>query len=168
MRFDPDLFNSVSKTLIEGISVGYKSANLKIPTIRYLGMGPVPAEYCCPDLVVWVTNVRPWDSASPDTLVENRILIHWGLAFDLNVRIGECYLEMTDKGGTKESADITEQTKVLNKYGIVTYESAINSLMATGACGASDCNMSVTPLPMSPYNEGGCAGWNMVFTVAIL
>src|SRR5688572_24547242 len=93
--FDPTLPNQLAHLALEGIVGAIAEAGLPAIKRAYVGIGPIPAEDCCPDIVVWITNIRLWDGSAPDTLVENRVLAHWGIAFDINARVGDCFWELT-------------------------------------------------------------------------
>ena len=168
-RFDPDIGNQLLDVVLGNIQMQLVQQGLKKFERNFIGMGPVPAEDCCPDLVGWISNLRLWDAASPDQLRENRVLQNtFGIAFDLNIRIGLCYLEGDIKA--YDSKFITTESKELNRYGFVAYLAAVHALTEfTYNCGNSgECEIDVLPQSMFPYNTGGCAGWNFVATVAVL
>lgn len=169
-RFDPNIGNEIGELVLSRIQAALQHRELPTITRNYIGMGPVPAEDCCPDLVGWVTNLRLWDGISPDSLRENRV-VHglFGISFDFNVRLGLCYLE-GDGEGAFDSATIDAQSQNLNKYGFVAYLAAVDAFTDfTYNCGGDrPCEIDVLPQPMFPYNQGACAGWNMVFSISIL
>lgn len=169
-RFDPSLPNQIADIVISNIQTELVAHGLKKIARNYIGMGPVPAEDCCPDLVGWVSNVRLWDANSPDGLRENRVLANmFGIAWDFNIRLGLCFLE-GDADGAFDSKKISDQGREINKYGMTAYIAAVHSLSEfTYNCGnGGGCEIDLLPQPMSPYNTGGCAGWNMIFTIGVL
>lgn len=160
-----NLFNIVGEAVVDSIGARYLSDGLEAIPRAFLGMGPVPSEDCCPDLVVWISNVRVFDATPPDGLREGELGAHWGLAFDVNVRVGQCYLEVDEKGHPFPPEDITDMTEILNRYGHSTY---IGALLVKGQAGMGDCAISLTPQPMFPFQSGGCAGWQFAITVGTL
>jgi hypothetical protein len=160
--FDPTLSTLLAQTALDGI-VGAIAGQPRLKKIdrAYVGIGPVPAEDCCPDIVVWVSNIRLWDGAAPDTLIEGRVLTHWGIAFDINARVGDCFWELDPKTNVPYPANkITEMAGPINAYGTAAYLGAITALGQYDAC-----NVDVHPQPANPYQDGGCAGF--LFTIGV-
>lgn len=160
---DPNLFNSVALVILEGMEAQIQASGLKMIKRSYHGFGPIPSEDCCPDLVVWISNIRLWDSDAPDTLQENRILKHFGIAFDVNVRIGECFFEVDSKGELIHTADVMKMSGAINKYAHAAYLGSVNSLLNLLQCG-----VNVTPGSAFPFQEGGCAGFTWAITVSVI
>lgn len=159
--FDPNLSNVLAQVALDGITGAIAGASLPAIKRAYVGVGPVPAEDCCPDIVVWVSNIRLWDSNAPDTLGENRVMIHWGIAFDINARVGDCFWELdptTNKPFPAE--EISKLSGPINKYGTAAYLGAISALGQLDAC-----NVDVHPQPANPYQDGGCGGF--IFTIGV-
>lgn len=165
--FDPDTPNQVAETVLRGIEAAIGEAGLAKINRAYIGLGPTPVEDCCPDLVVWVSNIRLWDSNPPDTLIENEILTHFGVAFNINVRVGECFWELVQKGDKEfvpaPPQEITNMSKIINRYGMASFLGAIKVLMDLEQCG-----LSVTPYSSDPFQDGGCGGYNFVFAVGLV
>jgi hypothetical protein len=159
---DPDVYNNVIDVFSASIANRYAEDGLDAIGRTFIGMGPIPAEDCCPDLVYWVSNVRPYDATPPDGLRENALGVHWGIAFDVNVRVGQCYLEGDDKGAFP-AATITGYSEILNRYGHSTYMGALTAMDDFGTC-----DVLLTPQAMYPFQSGGCAGWQFAITVAVL
>lgn len=162
---DPNLSNLLAQTALDGIVGAIAKAGLTPIKRAYVGVGPVPAEDCCPDIVVWVSNIRLWDGNAPDTLTEGRILEHFGIAFDINARIGDCFWELTGGTATKKPVPetpkrISAMSNPIHQYGTAAYLGAVNALGNLPAC-----NVSVHPQPANPYQDGGCAGF--IFTIGV-
>ena len=159
-----NLFNLVGEAVVDSIGARYLSDGLVAISRAYIGMGPVPSEDCCPDLVVWISNVTVFDATPPSGLREGELGTHWGLAFDVNVRVGLCFFEWVD-GNPAPPEDITAMAEELNRYGHSTY---IGALLVKSQSGMGDCAISLTPQPMFPFQSGGCAGWQFAITVGTL
>lgn len=164
MLCDPDIFNTLGNQLLTGITQAFATRGLDAVN-AHLAMGPIPAEDCCPDLVVWVSNIRIWDASSPDNLQENRLLMHFGLAFDLNVRIGLCYIESDDDGGPVDPVQLQAWTETINRYGHAAYVGGLQALLSHEDNG---CDVDLRPNPMDPYNSGGCAGYTYTVSVSVI
>jgi hypothetical protein len=162
---EDDVFNAVADKLLTSIQVGIAEAGLPAIKRQYVGMGPVPSEDCCPDVVVWVSNVRFYDSAAPDTLRENRLLEHFGMAFDVNVRIGVCFFEMDGEGKLIDLETVDGWAKLANRYGHTAYLRGIQGLLNDSDL---TCLASITPQPMYPFQDGGCAGYTYSVSVGVL
>jgi hypothetical protein len=161
---DPKVLNLLANTALDGITAAIAENNLPKIKRSYVGVGPIPAEDCCPDLVAWITNIRLWDQASPDTLIENRVLVHFGLAFNINIRIGDCFWELDPKTMNPYPPDeITKMSDRINQYGVTAYLAAITALHDLGAC-----NLGVHPLSADPYQDGGCGGFTFAIGVSLI
>lgn len=165
MECDIDVFNTVGEQVRSGIVNALAEAGLSVER-SHLAMGPIPAEESCREVVVWISNVRIYDAASPDTLQENRVLVHFGLAFDINVRVGLCYMESAGDGDPMPAATLDSWTREINRYGVISYLAATNELTGDRLGPAS--SLSVTPSSMEPYNLGDHAGWTFVISAALL
>lgn len=164
---NPHLFGLVAGKLLDGIEKGLSRNGLKPIKRTYVGMGPVPSEDCCPDLVAWITNVRIFDQQAPDTLAENRVLIHFGMAFDINIRIGECFFEVDPENPKALVApkQIEQWANVINDYGQVAYWEGLKAMLHDPDL---QCGTSITPGYMNPYQGGGCGGFQFAITVGVL
>ena len=165
MNCAPDLTNVFADKVVAAITNGLENASLAPISRTYVGRGPTPSEDCCPDIVVWVSNLRIYDQASPDTLQENRVLAHVGLAFDVNVRLGLCFFEVGSDMKVIDSTEITELSKEINSYAHIVYTSAITGLMADEDVRRNAD--SITPTTAFDYQEGGCAGIQFAITVGV-
>lgn len=164
--FDPGLPDQVANEVLIGVQNKIKASGLKAIPRAYVGVGPIPAEDCCPDLVVWVSNFRLWDSAVPDTLQEGRVLSHYGVAFNVSVRVGDCYWELipTEKSFKPDTpANISKKSSQINRYGYAAFLGAIEAMTALG-----QCDLSFTPYQSDPFQQGGCAGFTFSFAVSII
>lgn len=163
-----NVVNQVAQKTLDAIAENWGRDGLSSIQRRYIGMGPVPAEDCCPDLVVWASNIRIFDSDN-DTLREGRVLKHFGLAFDINVRVGLCFFEMTDngKGGVDlvETSQIQKWAEEINRYGVSSYLGATLGLVNDPQLA---CSFTVSPQPMYPFQEGGCAGYNFAIGIGVV
>jgi hypothetical protein len=160
---DPELPDRIAHEVLESVKIAVTAAGLKAVPRAYVSVGPVPAEDCCPDLVVWVSNIRLWDSNSPDTLQESRVLAHFGVAFDINVRIGDCFFEVNDKGVPFPPAQIGKMSTKINQYGYAMFLGVVNAITALSQCG-----LNVSPRNADPYNDGACAGFQASFSVSVI
>lgn len=160
--FDPKLPNQLAQVALDGIVGAIAGAGLTQIKRAYVGVGPVPAEDCCPDIVVWISNIRLWDGVAPDTLTENRVLEHgWGVAFNINARIGDCFWELVPGTTRPEpAANITQMSESINAYGFAGFLGAVQALSALDTC-----NASVHPQNADPFQDGGCAGF--IFTIGV-
>lgn len=165
MQCTIDVFNDVGEQVRSAIVDALAEQSLPVDR-SFLAMGPIPAEESCKEVLVWISNTRLYDAASPDTLQENRVLVHYGMAFDVNVRIGLCYVESDNDGDAMPAATLNAWTRQINQYGVVSYLAATNELTGDRLGPAS--MYSVTPSPMEPYNLGDHAGWTFTITVAIV
>lgn len=161
---NPDVGNQVANKIIEAIEAGWGLDGLQKINRSYVGMGPVPSEDCCPDLVVWLSNVRMFD-ADQDTLREGRILKHYGIAFDINVRIGLCFFEMDNGGELVELSQVQGWAEEINRYGMSAYQRAVSGLMDDPQL---QCSFSITPQPMYPFQDGGCAGYTFAIGIGVV
>lgn len=160
---DPTLPDQIAKMVLDGVESAIAAAGLKKMPRAYVGVGPVPAQDCCPDLVVWVSNIRLWDSNSPDTLQENRVLAHFGVAFDINVRIGDCFFEVDDKGKPFPPAQISKMSSKVNQYGYAMFLGVVATIQDLANCG-----LNISPRNADPYNDGACAGFQSAFSVSVI
>jgi hypothetical protein len=163
---NPELFQLVAGKILEGVTTGFANAGLSPIKRRYVGLGPVPSEDCCPDLVAWISNVRVFDELPPDGLREARILSHYGIAFDVNIRVGDCYFEVNpDNPREIVSAEQLERwSDKINSYGQIAFVAGIQALVGDPDM---QCGTSITPGVMNPYQEGGCAGFSFAITVGV-
>lgn len=165
MECDIDVFSTIGEQVRSGIVNALAGVGLSVDR-SHLAMGPVPAEESCREVLVWISNVRIYDAAAPDTLQENRVLVHFGLAFDINVRIGLCYIESDSDGEPTPANTLDQWTRTIHQYGVTSYLAATNELTGDRLGPAS--SLSVTPSSMEPYNLGDHAGWTFVISVALL
>lgn len=161
---DPKLPDQLAHVMLDGIVGAIAKGGLTKIDRAYVGVGPVPAEDCCPDIVVWVSNIRLWDGSAPDTLTEGRILEHFGIAFDLNARIGDCFWELDPKTNQPfPKAKINKLSAPINSYGSAAFLGAVQALGELPAC-----NVDVHPGSANPYQEGGCAGFTFTIGVSVI
>ena len=166
MICDPDLINDAANITLDAIEAGIADAGLAPITRTYQGMGPVPAEDCCPDLVVWGSNIALYDFAVPNTLQENRILSHVGISFDLNVRIGLCFWETDQEGNLNSPAQIDVDSKAIHRYVTIAYTHSITALLTNEVMQARAD--SITPGTAIPFQSGGCAGFEWAHTISVV
>lgn len=166
MQCGINVANDLAETLLQGMEAAISTAGLSAISRSHQSVGPIPAEDCCPDLVVWLSNIRIYDAASPDTLNENRVLIHYGLAFDINVRIGLCFLESIDNGDPMPTGDIHDQSVQINQYALAAYVGGLQSVMDYRDI--VECDLNIRPNPADPYNSGGCAGFTWTITFSLI
>lgn len=164
---NPELFDLVANIALDGIAQGMARKGIAPITRSYVGLGPIPVQDCCPDIVAWISNVRPYDATPPDGLVESRILKHWGLAFELNIRVSDCFFEVDpNKPSAIMDADsISKMSSRINGVGLVAYVSTIDALTNSDQMA---CGTSVTPTAMFPYQEGSCGGFQFSVSIGVL
>lgn len=163
---NPNVTNEIAALVLQGVKDAIAAAGLKAFPRAYIGIGPIPSQDCCPDLVVWISNIRLNDSNVPDTLRENRLLGLFGVAFNVNVRVGECFFEITGTESKPElvaSNKITKMASLINQYGYAAFMGAIRTLLDLDECG-----LSVTPYNSDPYQMGLCAGFQFSFAVSLV
>lgn len=162
----PDPYQTLAERWLLLLTNTINAAGLNVPGRTGVVMVR-PAEDCCPDLSVWLDNFRPYDFAFPNTLNEGRVLMHLGIAFDINVRIGLCYIESADDGQPMDIIQLALWTAEINKYIQAVYSQPIFDL-ATGCVEEFGLPATFLASNLTGYNLGGCAGYEYVLTVGLL
>jgi hypothetical protein len=142
------------------------NAGLSVPTENGVVMVR-PAEDCCPDLKLWVDNIRPFDIAFPNTLNENRILTHFAIAFDLNVRFGMCYIESDEDGEAMDIKTLVDWTTQIEAYINPVYTFPIFEIARGCVEEFGVVGQTFLPSNMTGYNLGGCAGFEYLITFGL-
>lgn len=167
MQEQPDIVNTIADAVLQGMVNAISSCGLEPITRAYVGFGPTPSEDCCPDLVVWATNYRLYDQSAPDTLIEAGILQHFGLAFDLSIRLGLPFFEM-DGDKLTSTENIRVMSGRLNEYGRVAYLSSALTANQHSDIQPIENITFVAPTPASEFQSGGCAGFQWSITFGLL
>lgn len=164
---DPDLFSNVARSILDGVSSALDDCGLDVPPCDFVGFSR-PAETSCPDLVAWVTNIRPWDDNTMDGgLVEGRLLCFNAYAFDVTIRLGQCFVDF-DENGNNLPPDMQEDfSSALYRYAHVMYIGFVAKWKAGKVSALDRCDpLSISP--MIDYKEGGCGGWEYTVTVGVM
>lgn len=161
---DKDLFSKVAHSVLDSIGDALTACSLDVPDCAFVGFER-PPEVSCPDLVAWVTNVRPWDGNTLDSgLREGRLLCFNAYAFDITIRLGLCYVDFNEDGSNKSPQEQHDLSDQVYRYAHVMYVGWVSRWKAGLVTELGRCD----PLSLSPlisFKEGGCGGWE--FTVSV-
>jgi len=163
---DIDYFLKVGESILDAIVASLRCANIEVPDRRFVGFSRPPQD-CCPELVAWIGNIRPWDGNFPEGLVEGRLLCFNSIAFDVTIRIGRCYIDSADDGLGVEPKLLADWAKWLYRDASAIYIGFISQWRAGNVSELSACE-PMTVGNLTQYNEGGCAGHEFTVTVGIL
>jgi len=163
---DSAFLSNLGNSILESVSDALVCKSLDVPQRRFVGFNR-PAQDCCPDLVLWFGNIRVWDGDFPDTRTAGNLLCANGYSIDATVRIGLCYVDFDADGGPLDAQTIGDFSANLNAYGTALYMGWINQWRAGNVEELVSCDL-VNVGPMTPYYEGGCAGWEFTITVGVM
>lgn len=163
---DPNPYQVLAERYLKLIKDSINNADLTVPAENGVVMVR-PAEDCCPDLKLWVDNIRSFDIAFPNSLQENRLLIHFGVAFDLFVRFGHCYIESDDKGGATDIGILQDWTSKINAYINPIYTIPLSEIARGCVEEFGECGQTFLPSNLNGYNLGGCAGYEYLITIGL-
>lgn len=163
---DRNPYQALAERYLRLIHQSINNAGLTVPEITGVVMTR-PPEDCCPDLVVWVENVRPFDLTFPSGMNENRMLSHFAMAFDLFVRLGQCYIESDDKGNLMDIGILQEWTSNINEYINPIYTIPLFEIAKGCVDEFGECGQTFLASNLNGYNLGGCAGYEYVVTIGL-
>lgn len=163
---DPLAIHNVGQSIIDSIAQHVSEHGIDPPDKRWVGFSN-PPEQCCPDLVVWADNLRLWDGTSFDSgLRDNRLMCTARMAVDYTIRFGLCYFDIDPEGQLVNTDQLSSWAADLNHigYALLSWVRAIRS----GVIAELQPNdADVKPSPITSYNMGGCAGWQVTLTVGL-
>lgn len=161
------VFERVARAVIDSISDALTYHNLDVPERRFVGFSR-PAEDACPDLVAWVSNIRPWDQNFPDGRANTTLNNFFnGWAFDVNVRLGVCVIDFDGNGQPLDGELLEEWSSTLYHYAHTMYVDWVHRWRAGQVNELSECDY-VDVGACTDYKEGGCGGWEFRITVGVL
>lgn len=163
---DPLIFHVVGQSILDSLAKFVSEEGIEPPARRWVGFSN-PPEDCCPDLVVWADNLRLWDGASFDSgLRENRLMCNNVWAVDYSIRFGLCYFDVDNDGQLIDSgtlsmwaADLYHISHAMLKW--------LQQIRAGVIPELPISRSDVKPSPITSYNSGGCAGWQITLTVGL-
>jgi hypothetical protein len=163
---NPLVFHTIGESIIDSLTSWMSEHGVEPPARRWVGFSN-PPEDCCPDLVVWADNLRLWDAQSFDGgLRENRLMCNNVWALDYTIRFGVCYWEVDNEGHLLDLGTLSSNAVDLYHIGhsMLGWLQQIRSgIIEELQPSASD----VKPSPITSYNQGGCAGWQVTLTVGV-
>jgi hypothetical protein len=163
---DPLFFQKVAQSILESAAAALRCYGIEVPDRLFVGFDRPPQD-CCPELVAWVSNVRAWDGNFPDTVREGYLLCFNGIAFDVTIRIGRCYIDSDENGNGIDADILAEWAAELYKDAAALYVGWLNQWRADQITELSKCD-PIAIGTMIPYNGGGCAGHEFTVTVGVL
>ena len=169
--YDPEIFVNVAKSVLDSVDKSLFLASRDSPSRQFVGFARPPQD-CCPDLVAWLGNIRPYDGNGMNSgLREDRLLCHNAWAFDITIRLGRCYIDFDDDGGPLDGQTIEDFSNELYRDAQVIYVNWVNQWRnGSGVCDGDEFD-ACDPLGIGPlieYKEGGCAGWEFTITVGVM
>jgi hypothetical protein len=162
---DVEFFMNIGQSILESAIAGLECYDLEVPSRAFVGFDEPPQD-CCPELVVWLGNVRVWDGDFPETRTSTSLLHHWGYAFDCTVRIGRCYVDVDEKGNPIDSGVLADWTQALYADASALYFGWLGQWQAELVSELSRCDLGDVG-PLTQYNEGGCAGHQFTVTIGV-
>lgn len=164
---DRDVFDKIGHIIIDSLADVIKSYGMDVPPRNFVGF-ETPPEDCCPDLVVWLTNIRLWDEQFADgrstTYITNCVNA-W--AVDVNVRLGRCYIDFDANGQPLDAGTLEEWSKLLNKDAHALSIGWIQAFRQGQIKGLGSCDL-VDMGTLTSYRQADCAGWQVTYTVGIM
>jgi len=158
-------FFNVGNSILDSLVNALNCNGLDVPDRRFVGFEEPPQD-CCPDLVLWISNIRPWDGDFPDTRNNGRLLCTNAYAFDVTVRIGRCYLDYLEDGAMPEQ-DIEDQSKIMYADATALYMGWVAQWRSGNVTELNNYE-AVTVGTLTSYTEGACGGWQFTITVSTI
>lgn len=164
---EPDLLHNMGKSILASVAAALRCNGIDVPSRSYVGFDRPPQD-CCPELVAWIGNVRPWDGGFPDTRTAGNLFYSGanGWSFDITLRIGRCYVDYSDTGPL-DPETLEDWSKQLYRDATAMYFGWAFQWRAGNVTELGRCDL-MTLGPLSQYNEGGCAGHEFTITVGVL
>jgi len=160
---DIDYFFNVGESILNSVARTLECNELDVPGRLFVGFDRPPQD-CCPELVCWIGNVRPWDGDFPDTRTSGRLLVHNAYSFDVSIRIGRCYVDSGEDGQAIDSETLQDWAKELYRDASAIYQGWIEQWRSGNVTELQNYEL-VTVGNLTQYNSGGCAGHEFVITV---
>lgn len=162
---DVEFFMNVGQSILDSAISALECYELDVPARAFVGFDEPPQD-CCPELVVWLGNVRLWDGDFPETRLSTDLKMHWGYAFDVNVRIGRCYVDINEDGTPMDADILADWNQALYADATALYFGWLHQWSAGLVTELTRCDL-VTIGTLSQYNDGGCAGHQFTITVGM-
>lgn len=156
-------FMNVGQSILDSAADALTCYDIDVPERLFVGFDEPPQD-CCPELVLWLGNVRLWDGDFPETRTTTNLQHHWGYAFDVTVRIGRCYVDVDDQGNPIDPDVLADWNQALYADGTALFVGWLSQWRAGNVSELSACDL-LTVGTMTQYNEGGCAGHQFTITV---
>lgn len=158
-----DYFFNVGASIVDSIADSLQCNGLSVPERLFVGFDSPPQD-CCPELVGWIGNVRPWDLDFPESRQSGRLLCANAYAFDVSIRIGRCYVDSADGGQPINHATLQDWGQELYHDLTAIYVGWINQWRGGQVEELNDYEL-VTVGNCTQYHSGGCAGHEFTITV---
>lgn len=159
-----NFFKNVGESILASVVDALECYELDVPPRTYVGFDEPPQD-CCPELVVWLGNVRTWDG-NFDQRREDNLNLHFGYAFDCTVRIGRCFVDVDDKGQPLDTDTLGDFSQALYADATAIYFGWLGQWQAGNVTELSACEL-VSVGTLTQYNEGGCAGHQFTISVGV-
>lgn len=159
-------FTNVGKSVLKSAADALECHGLDVPSRLFVGFDRPPQD-CCPELVLWIGNIRPWDGDFPDTRSNGRLLCSNAYSFDATIRIGRCYVDIGQNGETLDEQTLEDFSTEMYKDATALYMGWVSQWRA-GNVDELDNYEAVTVGPLTSYNQGGCGGWEFTITIGTI
>lgn len=162
---DVQFFMNVGQSILDSAVDALECYGLDVPERVFVGFDDPPQD-CCPELVVWLGNLRVWDGDFPDSRATTDLRHHWGYAFDATIRIGRCYVDVDEQGNPIDADVLADWNQALYADATALYMGWLGQWIAGNVSELVSCDL-ITPGPLTQYNDGGCAGHQFTVTVGM-
>lgn len=162
---NPDFLLLFGQAVLDSLEQVLLECEQDVPDRRILAFQE-PPEDCCPDLAVWVDNMRPWDGTPFEGLTFGHLTACNNMwAADVNVRIGRCYIDVDPQTSQPLPPDqVKELSAQIYRDGNILYTGWVNKMRNNEVCNITRYSLNTVSALLS-YNDGGCAGWRFTVTV---
>mgnify|MGYP001557842829 CR=1 FL=1 len=160
---DPDFLLKFGNTVKDSLVSLLEECQQEVPDRVVLAFNRPPQD-CCPELAVWVDNMRPWDGVPFEGLQFGHLQCFNLWAVDVGVRIGRCYVDIDGSGNPIDPQSIEDLARPIYRDGNILYVGWVAKFRAKEICQICPCDIGTVSNLIS-YNEGGCAGWEFIVTV---
>jgi hypothetical protein len=164
---DSKLFSKVGKSILDSLSDTLDKCSLEVPPCSFLGFER-PPEINCPDLVAWISNIRPWDGNSVDSgLTDNRLKCFNLWAFDVTIRLGLCYIDFDEDGSNRPPDEQEDLSSIIYQYAHTMYIGWVAQWRSGLVTELTACD-PITISSLTSFKEGGCGGWEFTISVGLI
>lgn len=160
-----EFFMNVGRSILDSAIDALECYDLDVPDRAFVGFDEPPQD-CCPELVVWLGNVRTWDGDFPDSRNSGDLKMHIGYAMDCTIRIGRCYIDVDEHGQPIDPTIIEDWTQALYADATALFIGWIGQWQAGNVSELDACDL-VTVSALTQYHDGGCAGHQFTVTVGM-